>query len=84
MHTIFAARELGLDEEEENQLRQGQGNHGEIDALPTNRQQGKAGAQNRGRQGAGDGPHLRGKPGVIAEQVTGGIATRGQEGRMTE
>ena len=58
LHAVFATGKRRLDEDKEHHLRQRQGDHREVDALPANRQQAEDEAQHGGRQCPGDYPQF--------------------------
>ena len=84
LQAVLAAGERRLDEDEEHHLRQRQGDHREVDALPADRQQAEDQPQQRRGQRAGEDAQLGAQPAVRAQHVTGDVAATGEERRVAE
>ena len=84
LQAVLAAGERRLDEDEEHQLRQSQRDHGEVDALPADRQHAEQRAEHRRGQGAGEDAQLGAESAVAAQHVACDIAAGGEERRMAE
>ena len=83
LDAVLAAGEFGLQREEIDHLRKGQRHHGEIDALPADRERADGQAQNRRRRRAAQHREFRREPPDLGG-MSGDIACPAEIGRMSE
>ncbi|MNZ73013.1 hypothetical protein D3C78_914110 [compost metagenome] len=84
VQAVLTTGERRLYKDEEHQLCQRQGDHREVDALATDRQQTEQQPQNRRGQGPGENPQFSPQATVVAEQEPGDIATGREKRGMTK
>ena len=91
LDAVLAAGERRLQGEEEDHLREGQRDHGEVDALAANRRQPGDQAKRRRRRGAGEdrqlrreAPHLGGVRADVARRAEKHGVPEGQQADETE
>jgi len=83
LEAVLAAGDGNLQDEEEHHLRQGQGDHGEIDARAADRQHAEHPAERGGGHGAGEDAQFGAHP-DIPQHVAAYVAGQAEKGGMAE